>query len=71
MAEKKAEVNEIAQVIGKPPVEGKCRVSAQLIDPGASAGNGNGSAGAGAVGAIPAGQMARALSGRGPAPVRI
>jgi DNA primase len=29
---KKAEVNQIAQVIGKPPVEGNRRLSAQLVE---------------------------------------
>jgi hypothetical protein len=55
---KKAEVNQIAHVIGKPPVEGKHRVSAQLIDAEQAA-----SAPAGVV--APVGNMARALSGRG------
>src|SRR4051794_29669877 len=32
LAAKKAEVNQIAQVIGKPPVEGNRRLTAQLVD---------------------------------------
>ncbi len=53
---KKAEVNQIAHVIGKPPVEGSRRVTAQLIDDPAPM---NG------MGTVPAGNVARALSGRG------
>ena len=33
LAEKKAELNQVAHVIGKPPVEGNRRLSAQIIDP--------------------------------------
>ena len=32
LTEKKAEVNHIAQMLGKPPVEGSKRLTAQLID---------------------------------------
>jgi hypothetical protein len=32
LAEKRTEVNQIAQLIGKPPVEGSRRLSAQLIE---------------------------------------
>ena len=32
LAAKKAEVNQIASVIGKPPVEGNRRLSAQLVE---------------------------------------
>jgi len=32
LAAKKAEVNQIAQVIGKPPVESSRRLSAELVD---------------------------------------
>jgi t-SNARE complex subunit (syntaxin) len=33
LAEKKAELNQIAQVVGKSPVESNRRVAAQIIDP--------------------------------------
>ena len=33
LAAKQAEVNQIAHVIGKPPVEGTRRVSAQIVQP--------------------------------------
>ena len=55
LAAKKAEVNQIAHVIGKPPVEGGRRLTAQIIEPGESHN----------VNSAPAGNMARALSGRG------
>ena len=32
LAAKQAEVNQIAQVIGKPPIEGNRRLSAQLVE---------------------------------------
>ena len=32
LAAKQAEVNQMAQVIGKPPVEGNRRLSAQIVD---------------------------------------
>ena len=54
---KKAELNQIAHVIGKPPVEGTRRLSAQLLEAEHAA--------SAAASAIPAGNMARALSGRG------
>jgi hypothetical protein len=54
---KKAEVNQIAHVIGKPPVETSRRLTAQLIET-PEQGHGPGAA-------VPVGQMARALSGRG------
>ncbi|WP_428939644.1 hypothetical protein [Fontivita pretiosa] len=51
LAEKKAEVNQVAQMIGKPPVDGPRRVSAQIIEPETPP---------------PAnGPIARALTGRG------
>lgn len=53
LAAKKAEVNQIAQVIGKPPVESQRRLSAELVDPGP-----------GNVQNSPA-TIARALTGRG------
>jgi hypothetical protein len=52
LAAKKAEVNQIAQVIGKPPVESQRRLSAELVDSGNSVPN------------SPA-TIARALTGRG------
>lgn len=54
LAAKKAEVNQIAQVIGKPPVESQRRLSAELVDPGQ----------ANSVPNSPA-TIARALTGRG------
>jgi hypothetical protein len=33
LAAKQMEVNQIAQIIGKPPVEGNRRLSAQIIEP--------------------------------------
>jgi len=61
LAAKKAEVNQIAQVIGKPPVESSARrLTAQLIEAEQVA-----SAPVAAAAAVPPGNMARALSGRG------
>ena len=54
LAAKKSEVNQIAHVIGKPPVEGGRRLTAQIIEPEHHS-----------VNSAPAGNMARALSGRG------
>ena len=53
LAAKKAEVNQIASVIGKPPVEGNRRLTAQLVEEHAPA-------------SIPHSQatIARALTGR-------
>ncbi|MBV8781966.1 MAG: hypothetical protein JO353_11265 [Phycisphaerae bacterium] len=58
LAAKRAEVNQIAHVIGKPPVEGTRRLTAQIIDAEPHTAN-----------AAPTGNIARALSGRG-APAR-
>ena len=54
LAAKKSEVNQIAHVIGKPPVEGNRRLTAQLVEGDAHN-----------VNTAPAGNIARALSGRG------
>jgi hypothetical protein len=54
LAAKQAEVNQVAQIIGKPPVEGSRRLAAQLIEEG----------GPHSVPNSPA-TIARALSGRG------
>ncbi len=54
LASKKAEVNQIAHVIGKPPVEGNRRLTAQLVEGDSHS-----------VNTAPAGNIARALSGRG------
>jgi hypothetical protein len=54
LAAKKAEVNQIAHVIGKPPVEGNRRLTAQLVEGDSHNLN-----------TAPAGNIARALSGRG------
>ena len=54
LVEKKAELNQIAQVIGKPPVEGNRRLSAQIVEPDRQpAGNANSAA-----------AIARAITGR-------
>ena len=53
LAAKQAEVNQIAGIIGKPPVEGNRRVAAQLIDERGPASVPNSSA-----------TIARALAGR-------
>lgn len=54
LAAKKNELNQIAQVIGKPPVEGQRRLTAQLVD----------DQGPNSVPNSPA-TIARALTGRG------
>ena len=54
LAAKKSELNQIAQVIGKPPVEGNRRLTAQLVD----------DHGPNSVPNSPA-TIARALTGRG------
>jgi hypothetical protein len=54
LAAKKSEVNQIAHVIGKPPVEGNRRLTAQLVEGDTHN-----------VNTAPAGNIARALSGRG------
>jgi len=40
LASKQAEVNQIAQVIGKPPVEGNRRLTAQIVEPERTGGGG-------------------------------
>jgi hypothetical protein len=57
LTSKKAEVNQIAHVIGKPPAEGARRVTAQLLE--------TEQASVAAVNVVPAGNVARALTGRG------
>jgi hypothetical protein len=52
LSEKKNEVNQIAQLIGKPPVEGSKRLTAQLVDHEAMP-------------ASVVGSVTRALTGRG------
>src|SRR5437016_6340196 len=54
LAAKKAEVNQIAQVIGKPPVESNRRLTAQLVEEHGPSSVPNSSA-----------TIARALTGRG------
>jgi hypothetical protein len=54
LGEKKTEVNQIAQMIGKHPIEASKRVSAQIVEVPADA--------------IPVGTVARALTGRGLVP---
>lgn len=53
LADKKAELNQIAQVIGKPPVESNHRVAAQIVEPERHSSNNNSSA-----------AIARAITGR-------
>jgi hypothetical protein len=53
LEDKKQEVNQVAEMIGKPPVEPSKRVNAQIVEAPNSSN------------AIPVGSMARALSGRG------
>jgi uncharacterized small protein (DUF1192 family) len=57
IAAKKAEVNEIARVTGKPPVEGRVRAVAEILDAEQVQ----------SLHAIPPGRMAQALGGRGSA----
>lgn len=63
LASKKAEVNQIAHVIGKPPVEGARRVTAQLLEADQAA--------AAHVNTVPPGTVARALTGRGVTAARV
>ena len=61
LAAKQAEVNQIAAIIGKEPVEGIRRLTAQIVDPhqsGAHAGGPNASPNSAAA-------IARAITGRG------
>lgn len=53
LAEKKAELNQIAQMIGKPPVQSPERLSAEIIERDSPPPN------------IPLGAVTRALTGRG------
>ncbi len=53
LSSKKDEVNQIAQVIGKPAVDGVRKLSAELVDAAHLA-----------TGALPVGNVARALTGR-------
>ncbi len=53
LAAKKAEVNQIAEVIGKPPIDSSRRLNAQLVDATVTP-----------VTAPPSGNVARALGGR-------
>lgn len=55
LADKKAELNQIAQVIGKPPVEGNRRVTAQIVEPERQGGPNNPNSAA---------AIARAITGR-------
>ncbi|CAN5436175.1 hypothetical protein BH09PLA1_BH09PLA1_03710 [soil metagenome] len=58
LSAKKSEVNQIAQVIGKPPVEPTKRLAAEIVEPGQMKTSAAGPA-------IPIGRLARALTGRG------
>jgi hypothetical protein len=60
LAEKQAEVNQIAAIIGKEPVEGNRRLSAQIVDHGQAVGGGSGGGSSNSAAAI-----ARAITGRG------
>jgi hypothetical protein len=60
LGEKKVEVNEIAEIIGKPPVESSRRLTAQIVEGSPNGANGsNGSANPSSAAAI-----ARAITGR-------
>ena len=63
LAAKQAEVNQIAAIIGKEPVEGTRRLSAQIVD----SHQGGGGATGGGPNASPnsAAAIARAITGRG------
>jgi hypothetical protein len=52
LADKKTEVNQIAEIIGKPPVESSRRLTAQIIEPDRSPGPNSAAA------------IARAITGR-------
>jgi hypothetical protein len=56
LAGKQAEVNQIAAIIGKEPVEGQRRLSAQIVEPNHAAGGGAPNSAA---------AIARAITGRG------
>jgi cell division septum initiation protein DivIVA len=53
LAAKRSEVNQIASVIGKPPIEGARRIAAQLLEEPLPQST------------VPLGAIGRALSGRG------
>jgi hypothetical protein len=59
LAAKQAEVNQIAAIIGKEPVEGNRRLSAQIVEPAHTGGPGGGNA------PNSAAAIARAITGRG------
>ena len=56
LASKRSEVNQIASVIGKPPIDGARRITAQLLEEAPTQ-----------VQTAPLGAISRALSGRGQA----
>ena len=58
LSEKKGEVNQIAQIIGKPVVEPARRVTAEVVEASQMPVSAVGAA-------IPIGRLARALTGRG------
>jgi hypothetical protein len=59
LASKQAEVNQIAAIIGKEPVEGNRRLTAQIVEPSAHGGGGGGGS------PNSAAAIARAITGRG------
>jgi hypothetical protein len=61
LAAKQAEVNQIAAIIGKEPVEGNRRLTAQIVEPSHGGGPGAGSANS----PNSAAAIARAITGRG------
>lgn len=61
LAAKQAEVNQIAAIIGKEPVEGNRRLTAQIVD----SHQGGGSAGGPNASPNSAAAIARAITGRG------
>jgi hypothetical protein len=62
LAGKQAEVNQIAAIIGKEPVEGNRRLTAQIVEPNHINSNSGNSGGGGANSAA---AIARAITGRG------
>lgn len=63
LASKQAEVNQIAAIIGKEPVEGNRRLTAQIVEP--SVGGMGGPSGGGTASPNSAAAIARAITGRG------
>jgi hypothetical protein len=65
LASKQAEVNQIAAIIGKEPVEGNRRLTAQIVEPSMGGMGGPGGGGGGTASPNSAAAIARAITGRG------